>query len=57
MTQATQTEALYGSIHGRAHLHEVVERHDKCERGMHCTGVQVVSGQRWRAVGVCTNVV
>ena len=55
--QATRTEALYGGIHGRAHLCEVVECHDKREQGMHCTGVWVVSRQRWRAMGVCTNVI
>ena len=55
--QAMRTEALYGGVCGRAHLREVVERHDKREQGMHCTGVRAVSGQRWRAVGVCTNVI
>ena len=55
--QAMRTEALCGGIRGHAHLHEVVEHHDKCERGMHCTGVQVLSGQQQRAMGVCTNVV
>ena len=48
--QATRTEALYGGVRGRAHLREVVKRHDKHEQGMHCTGVRVVSGQWWRAM-------
>ena len=55
--QAMRTEALYGSICGCAHLCEVVECHDKHEQGMHCTGVWAVSGQQWRAVRVCTNVI